>query len=461
MADNFITRSGAPSAVIINGDRIENVKLELTALGTISGTVSNENGAPVAGARVEVLAGRLNSPFVVMDRMVAVPQASVTTDKQGDFRISGLDAYEYFVRVILRDNREDGKIYPTTTYYPATTDPEHAVKVFAAPGSESNGINIRVIPGGVTLRGRFVSQSNEPARVVPLLIPRSSTVLVAPSLQVRNRDSINTTETETPFEIRGVSQGSYYIYGVTSEGGIGGPQWVRTAIDVGTENVNDITIVLSNPGTIKGRLRIASDAADQFDFSKLTFSVAFAELTAALVGGLPAVGLNKAGEFQFERLAEANVFLRPSYLDDGWFISEMQLDGNDVMGSGFASKPGRESTLEVTMSNAGGVIVGFIKDDQDKPLRSARFVLLPELRLRGNPVLLKTGVADANGDFTINAIRPGNYTLLAFPDEDQFTPAFLRDRDLLEKYEAFGHPVSIGAGQTIRADVTVVPQPAR
>src|SRR4030095_15954522 len=95
----------------------------------------------------------------------------------------------------------------STTYYSATTNPEHAVKVFAAPGSESNGINIRLIPGGVTLRGRFVSQSNEPARVVPLLIPRSPTVLVAPSLQVRNRGSINTTETETPFEIRACRKG--------------------------------------------------------------------------------------------------------------------------------------------------------------------------------------------------------------------------------------------------------------
>ena len=40
-------------------------------------------------------------------------------------------------------------------------------------------------------------------------------------------------------------------------------------------------------------------------------------------------------------------------------------------------------------------------------------------------------------------------------------PAFSEDRDLLEKFEAFGHPISIGAGQTIRADVTVVPQAPR
>src|SRR5207253_7924734 len=44
----------------------------------------------------------------------------------------------------------------------------------------------------------------------------------------------------------------------------------RTPIEVGSENVNDLTIVLSTPGTIKGRLRAASDAtdADHLDFSK-------------------------------------------------------------------------------------------------------------------------------------------------------------------------------------------------
>jgi len=71
---------------------------------------------------------------------------------------------------------------------------------------------------------------------VPLLIPRSPTVLVAPSLPVRNRDALTSTETETSFEIRGVPPGSYYIYGLTSDGGIRGPQWVRSAIEVGSSN---------------------------------------------------------------------------------------------------------------------------------------------------------------------------------------------------------------------------------
>jgi len=91
-ADNFIRRIGGASAVIPNGERIENIKLELTALGTISGGAFDENGEPVVDARVEALAELMNSPLLVLDRMVAVPQAVVTTDNQGAFRISGLDA---------------------------------------------------------------------------------------------------------------------------------------------------------------------------------------------------------------------------------------------------------------------------------------------------------------------------------------------------------------------------------
>jgi hypothetical protein len=453
-ADNFIGRGGGPTVFITNGDRIENVKLELSALGTISGGVFDENGEPVASAEVQALAGCVNSPWLVLDRMVMVPLASATTDNEGAFRISGLDAPEFYVRVIPRENRADRKTYPAT-YYPATTDPEHAVKIGVTPGSESNGINIRMNPGGVTLRGRFMSESNEPARALPVLISRSTGVIVAPTSQTRNWEF--TGSAETAFEIRGVPPGSYFLYGVT-KGGAGGSQWVRMPIEVRSENVNDLTIVLSPPGRIKGRVRTASDATggDQFDFSRLTFNVAFAELSMGLTGDYPEQ-VNRAGEFQFERLGEANVFLRPMYLDDGWFVSEMLFDGQDVLGSTFSSKPRREGTLEVTISNAGGAITGIIKDGQDRPLKSARFVLMPEPRLRRNPLLLKTGVANENGDFTIDAVRPGNYTLLAFPDEDQFTPAFLRDRDLLERLEAFGYPISIGAGQTIRADVTVVP----
>src|SRR5207244_11908878 len=120
-SDHFIRRLGGPSAVITNGERIENIKLGLTALRNISGGAFNENGEPVVDARVEALAELMNSPLLVRDRIVAVPQAVVTTDNQGAFRISGLDAYEYYVRVIPRNNRAECTSYPAI-YYATTPD---------------------------------------------------------------------------------------------------------------------------------------------------------------------------------------------------------------------------------------------------------------------------------------------------------------------------------------------------
>ena len=121
----------------------------------------------------------------------------------------------------------------------------------------------------------------------------------------------------------------------------------------------------------------------------------------------------------------------------------------------FSTTPGKESNLEVVISNAGGTLVGVIKDQQDKPVPAGRVVLLPELSRRSNPFLVRTGAAIERGEFTIETIPPGEYTAIAFPDEDQFTPAFLRDMQTVEKYERFGQRVHIEAREPTRMDLTV------
>jgi hypothetical protein len=98
-----------------------------------------------------------------------------------------------------------------------------------------------------------------------------------------------------------------------------------------------------------------------------------------------------------------------------------------------------------------------VKDRQDKPVPAGRIALLPEHSRRNNPYLVRTGVAIERGDYTIETIPPGEYTAIAFPDEDQFTPAFLRDLESVEKYERYGQPVHIGATAVTRLDLTVAP----
>jgi hypothetical protein len=145
-------------------------------------------------------------------------------------------------------------------------------------------------------------------------------------------------------------------------------------------------------------------------------------------------------------------------VSDGWLVSGLRLDGQDVMGTGIVAKPGREHLLEIIITNASGALAGIVLDAQNEPVSAARVVLLPEPALRANPMLQFTTVANGKGEFGIESMLPGNYTLIALPDKDEFTPTFVRDPRNLQQYQRFGQQVRIEAGLTGRVTLLVAPE---
>jgi hypothetical protein len=167
------------------------------------------------------------------------------------------------------------------------------------------------------------------------------------------------------------------------------------------------------------------------------------------------------GTFDIGSIPEGTLTLGGLSFQDGWFVSEMILDGRDVTRSGFSIEPGRESVLEIVIGNVGGKVSGVIRDRDNTPLPGARYVLLPEPSLRSNRSLITTGAAYEKGGFDIPSVPPGDYTLLAFPDDERFSSAVLRDVERLEQYEAFGERIHIAAGETVVVTITVVPNLGR
>jgi len=321
-----------------------------------------------------------------------------------------------------------------------------------AAGSEIAGIDPRLPSRGVKVSGQIVRPQADTSHAVLFLMLRSPSVFVLPSLSQNQVD-----QTKDDFELRGVSPGSYYLY-VISRPDLGErSEWVRFPLEVGDKDIENLTLHVIPAGSIKGRITFANDASDTetLDLSKITLDASAVDW----VPGSPRTGakaqVNKGGEFEFRHLSEMRLFLRNQNLPDKWFLSAVRFDGTDVVTTGFSTTPGKESNLEVVISNAGGTLVGVIKDQQDKPVPAGRVVLLPELSRRSNPFLVRTGVAIERGEFTIETIPPGEYTAIAFPDEDQFTPAFLRDMQTVEKYERFGQRVHIEAREPTRMDLTV------
>jgi hypothetical protein len=152
-----------------------------------------------------------------------------------------------------------------------------------------------------------------------------------------------------------------------------------------------------------------------------------------------------------------NLFITDQTISDTWFISSVRFNGSDALANGFVVAPGSEGVLEVTISNASGTLTGVVKDGAEKPVPAGRIALIPAPSLRANPFLIRTGVAIERGEYTIEVIPPGEYTAVALPDEDQFTPAFMRDIQFIGKYERYGQHVHIGAGETTRMDLVAAP----
>jgi hypothetical protein len=67
-------------------------------------------------------------------------------------------------------------------------------------------------------------------------------------------------------------------------------------------------------------------------------------------------------------------------------------------------------------------------------------------------------LADATGEFRIEAIAPGEYTAIAFPPEEQSAPIFLDNMQRVESYERYGQHLQIAAHVESRMDlVTTTP----
>jgi hypothetical protein len=111
----------------------------LTAAATVSGTVTDENGDPVAGANIQI------SP------PGASPNAwsgeHTTSDSAGAYTLSQVRANDTVLRVSATDadashQRTDAQVFYNPRYWPGVDDPADAAAVSTQPGDILDGIDV-------------------------------------------------------------------------------------------------------------------------------------------------------------------------------------------------------------------------------------------------------------------------------------------------------------------------------
>jgi hypothetical protein len=262
--------------VVVNGADTVDVKVQGVRGGVITGRVVTEDDQPVANADVKLLKRENDKWVPVGFTWDGTPEKNRTTDPSGVYRIAGLTAGEYIVRVSESQIGFDGKAYEQdaysngslmVTYYPAATSLKEAQPVSVVEGSESSGIDIRVpdrIPR--TLSGTVtIGPNNEPGGFAEVLVEYTDELGFHSSLDVTTR-----ADNEGKWVIHGVPAGQYVIrFGGTVRVGsaeTGGHVYVGTKrVSVTISNADVVLNTrLVAAAMISGRIKVDGPPPDSF-----------------------------------------------------------------------------------------------------------------------------------------------------------------------------------------------------
>jgi hypothetical protein len=414
---------------------VPNLLVRLQPEAVISGKVVDEAGDPVREASVILFYRSLQ------DGLWATRTAnSVPTDDQGSYHFGGLSSGRYFVAVTARPwyasfaSRSRNGAFPqgkdrspldmayAVTYFQDVTDFSDATPIDLGAGQHvladitltavpAQHITVRVPEGD--LRGGFNAnlwQSLGDSANIPM---QAGFTMIAPGV----------------YKSDGIAPGSYQVELNTydPEGGTSTHTDARS-VDIGEQN--EINVTETSSATITGTVRLL---APRNEDGQLMLTLFAARLSPRVRADVSA-----DGSFSFDRPVTPGQYQITAVSDSGLYIAGLAASGATVAGRTLHIDGPGPVVLKVTMARGVGRVTGTTVRD-GKPVSGALVVLVPSDPANNAP-LFRADQSDSDGTFTLPAVVPGKYTLLAV---DNGWSLEWRNPDALKPYLPRGQKLEI------------------
>jgi hypothetical protein len=418
---------------VLPGARLTDLVISMRPASTISGTVVDENGVPAAYASVQALAVQYSPGGVRRLRVVQ----TVDVNDLGEFRLYWLSPGDYYVAVDFKEGGARHEIfggapqirpnvplpeveYPTF-YYPGTPDLSGAQTIHLTGSGEVPGINFRLrhtplatLHGSVT---NLPTGSIKPGSVQILLSP---TVLADGVLSFSYR-----SDAQGKFKIAGIAPGSYLMRAVASAGNSSMYSSV-VRIDVGSTDVENIGIPLSQGIAVRGRVQVeGSSGSLPFDTSLIIprFNGPLGR-GESFSGRISASGALTAedgfpGKFQVSLMG----------LPEGYYLKQVLQGSKDVLESDVQLGGDNPPSVDLVLAKNTRTLGGTVLDLDNRPATGVVVVLVPA-QFQSRADRYRRVVTDAQGQFRIAGTPPGKYTAFAFDEilgDAFYNPEFLRN----------------------------------
>jgi hypothetical protein len=432
--------TGASAVTVSDGERFSGLQIFLAPTGVISGRILDERREPQRSVRVEALRREYRDGLAAW-----VANGQATTDDRGEYRLFNLTPGTYYVRATQQS------VAPL--YYPGLPDADSAIAVNIEVGSEASAIDIemRKTPEHVV---RLRLGGIPPGAGTTSFVVRRKTTRSNDTLPVRPESlADNVYKLSLP-------PGSYDVVVQVSSTSTVGTRVLSNAgifpVVVGNRDQDLGTLAVPQTIPVNGRI-VATEPVTGLTPERLNVTLTSSELSMSTStrGGTPAIETN--GNFRLSNVAPGRYRIQLTGLPPDAYLVSAREGPREVLDSGVTVR-GDSEPLELRIAGPGSIggLDGTIVNALGQPVPAATIVLVPAPERRSNASAFRTSTSDQNGNFSIRAILPGEYRVLAW--EDIESGAYF-DPDFLRNFETRGEAIRLQRGSQTRVTVRVIPAP--
>jgi hypothetical protein len=340
---------------------VEDIDLALPRASALSGRIVDELGEPAAGVRVEAMDNRY-----VRGRREPVQAGIAITNDIGQFRITGLDPGNYYLRAASTETWEsdDGRenFAYAHTFYPGVPALDQTRPLTVQVGQQLDGLDFHLVPTrAARITGALLSATGEPIAGQRVNLDRITRGLGG-GLFSASFGGTATSRKDGTFDIRNLAPGEYMVYSGSRE-----TEDVRQQVFVAGVDVSGILLVPRSLTALSGI--VVTDDGKPADFAAPRLRLTPVAVNEGLqVWGSPSPQpLGPDWTFRFVSL-QGRFLFRLSGLPDSWMLRDVYLGDRTVTDTPIEIAPGSGEIkgLRAVITRSAGHLAGRVVDLEGK-----------------------------------------------------------------------------------------------
>ncbi|MDQ3348605.1 MAG: carboxypeptidase-like regulatory domain-containing protein, partial [Acidobacteriota bacterium] len=393
------------------GGVVEGVQIAMYRGGVLAGRVSDEQGDPAPGARVEAVEFRY-----INGRRIPVAAAIATSNDIGEFRLGGLPPGAYQLRASTGEawESDDGKttFVHAVTYFPGVTGVSQAQTLNVGLAQQITDLDVRLVAGQAARIDGVVEDGD--GRPMPSQQVHLSNILRTIGGALLGSGSAGTTRTDArgTYEFRALAPGEYLVHA-------GGPSERATASALlNAGETKRVVLSPRKPTTLGGEVVAEDGAPLPFAANRLRVWPLRTDADHPLLSwGAPSETTVSADrKFRMTDIQGEYLF-RVRNLPREWMVKSVTLGGRDITDSPLAVAPASADIqgLQIVLANRGGSLSGVVEDRNGTPLPDVTVLVFAESRGMWGPGsrFVHTARPDAVGRFVVHGLPTAVYRVVA------------------------------------------------